>query len=286
MTDIKDSYISEGEFQLLRELIKKEFGLQIKGDKRLTLHARLAHRLHILGLTSYADYCNFVRADSSGAELQELASHVTNNETFFFREKAQFDIFSHVLEDIKKEKQKKKRQDLKILSLACSTGEEAYTLNILVQLSGLFLWNWDVRITGIDISRIAVEKAKKAIYSKNSFRGINGESGQIQKYFTCEGELYRLKQPFAKNVEFRLGNIMCEDAYAGLEGADAVFCRNLFIYMSPDAIGKVLVNCYRSLSDTGYLFVGSSESLINKTDLFIPRLVNGVIVYRKNVKKN
>jgi chemotaxis protein methyltransferase CheR len=286
MTDIKDSYISEKEFQLLRELISKEFGLQIKGDKRLTLHARLAHRLHILGLASYADYCDFIRADSSGAELQELASHITNNETFFFREKAQLDTFSSVLEDIKKEKQKKKRQDLKILSLACSTGEEAYTLNILIQLSGLFLWNWDVRITGIDVDRVAVAKAKKAIYTKNSFRGMNGDTGLIQKYFRGEGELYRLKQSFAKNVEFRQGNIMCEDAYAGLEGADAVFCRNLFIYMGTDAVGKVLRNCYSSLTDTGYLFVGSSESLINKTDLFIPKIVNGIIVYRKNVKKN
>ncbi len=286
MTDIKDSYISEKEFQLLRELISKEFGLQIKGDKRLTLHARLSHRLHILGLTSYADYCDFIRGDSSRAELQELASHITNNETFFFREKAQLDTFSIVLEDIKKEKQKKKRQDLKILSLACSTGEEPYTLNILMQLSGLFLWNWDVRITGIDINRIAVAKARKAIYTKNSFRGMNGDPGLLQKYFRKEGELYHLKQPFTRNVEFRQGNIIGEDAYAGLEGTDAVFCRNLFIYMSADAVGKVLVNCYKSLSDTGYLFVGSSESLINKTELFIPEIVNGIIVYRKNVKKN
>jgi len=286
MTDIKDIYISEKEFQLLRELISKEFGLQIKGDKRLTLHARLSHRLHILGLASYADYCDYIRADSSGAELQELASHITNNETFFFREKAQLNTFSSVLEDIKKEKQKKKIQDLKILSLACSTGEEAYTLNILIQLSGLFLWNWDVRITGIDINRNVVAKAKKAIYTKNSFRGMNGDPGLIQKYFRGEGELYRLKQSFARNVEFRQGNILCEDAYAGLEGTDAVFCRNLFIYMGADSVEKVLRNCYRSLSDTGYLFVGSSESLINKTDLFIPQIVNGIIVYRKNVREN
>lgn len=286
MTDTKTAYISEKDFQLLREIISKEFGLQIKGDKRLTLHTRLAHRLHILGLASYGDYCDYIRADSSGVELQELASHITNNETFFFREKAQLDAFSRVLENIKKEKQKAKRQELKILSLACSTGEEAYTLNILVQLSGLFLWNWEVKITGIDIDRVAVAKARSAVYTKNSFRGVAGEPDLILKYFKGEGELYHLKQPFSKNVEFRQGNITREDAYIGLEGTDAVFCRNLFIYMGTDAVEKVLRNCYRSLSENGYLFIGSSESLINKTDLFIPQIVNGIIVYRKNVKKN
>ena len=142
----KKEIMSEEEFGLLRDLIQKEFGILLKGDKRLTLHTKVSHRLNILGLTSYRQYYDYLVSDVSKAELYTFVSHITNNETYFFREKIQLDAFSELLHEIKREKQEKKDNRLRIVSLASSSGEEAYSLNILLQESGLFVWDWDTKI--------------------------------------------------------------------------------------------------------------------------------------------
>ena len=169
------------------------------------------------------------------------------------------------------------------MSLASSSGEEAYTLNILVQESGLFVWDWDTKIIGIDVDRSAIEKAKEASYTSNSFRSMNGNAAYVDKYFTVEKGRYVLRRSLTKNVEFKLGNILDRNTFEGIGPIDVIFCRNVLIYMSDEAIIKLAGNFYDSISDTGYLFVGSSESLIQKTNLFVPEYKNGIIVYRKNV---
>jgi chemotaxis protein methyltransferase CheR len=235
----------------------------------LTLHTRVSHRLSVLGLQTYGEYYDFIQADSSREELYELASHITNNETYFFREKSQLDLFSNLLKEIKTERQKRNEQKLMVLSVASSSGEEAYSLNIIVQESGHFVWNWDIRITGIDINRLALEKAREASYTKNSFRGLNGDSHLVGKYFSAEGERYALRRSLTKNVDFRHGNILDEGSYEGLEPMDVIFCRNVLIYMSDEAIGRLARNFYRDLSKKGYLFIGSSESLIQKKNICV-----------------
>lgn len=278
----KKNLMTDEEFSLLRDLVHRRFGILLRGDKRLTLHARVSHRLGVMGLRSYGEYYDFIQSDSSGEELYELASHITNNETYFFREKSQLDLFSGLLKEIKTERQKRNEQKLRVLSLASSSGEEAYSLNIIVQESGHFAWNWDIRITGIDINRNALKRAGEAIYTESSFRGINGWDRLVNKYFNVEGEKYVLRRSLTRNVDFRLGNILDEASYEGLEPMDVVFCRNVLIYMSDEAISRLARNFHNILSEKGYLFIGSSESLIQKTDLFIPEYRHGAIVYRKN----
>jgi chemotaxis protein methyltransferase CheR len=276
--------MSEEDFCLLRELVRREFGILLKGDKRLTLHARISHRLEILGLGTYRDYYDYLLSGSSKEELYTFASHITNNETYFYRERTQLDVFSDLLREIKKEKQKRGQNRLSILSVASSSGEEAYTVNIIVQGSGLFVWDWDVSITGIDINRNAIRKAEEASYSQNSFRPLNGNEEILKKHFVRDDGRYLLKKFLKKNVEFRHGNILDAGAFSGLMPADVIFCRNVLIYMSDEAIKKIVENFYECLDDRGYLFVGSSESLIQRTNLFLPEYVNGVIVYRKNTR--
>jgi len=273
--------MTDEEFSLLKDLVGRELGILLRGDKRLTMHARISHRLSILGLPTYREYYDYIRSDSSGDELYELAAHITNNETYFFREKMQLDLFSGLLKEIKSERQKRNEQKLRILSLATSSGEEAYSLNIIVQESGLFVWDWDIRITGIDINRYALEKAREAIYTKNSFRGLNGDGHLVVKYFSSQGDRHVLRRSLTKNVDFRHGNILNPDSYGGLEPADFIFCRNVLIYMSDDAIERAVRNFHRLLSERGYLFIGASESLIQKTNLFSPEYRQGAIVYRK-----
>lgn len=276
----KKNIMTEEEFDLLSSLIRTELGILLKGDKRLTLHTKISHRLSILGLETYRDYYNYLAADSSKEELFVLASHITNNETYFFREKAHLDLLPEILKEIKKNKQRKSDNALRVLSLASSTGEEAYSLNMIIQESGLFLWDWDIKITGMDIDKIALKKACEACYTNNSFREVN-HSDYIQKYFKIEGDRYILKKAFMKNVEFKYGNLIDRKSFHGLENTDIIFCRNVLIYMSDEAIQKAVWNFYLSLSDSGYLIIGSSESLIQRTNLFVPEYINGVIVYRK-----
>lgn len=279
----KKEYMTEDEYGLLRDLISREFGIQLKGDKRLTVHAKVSHRLSILGLSSYREYYEYITSDPKREELYIFASHITNNETYFFREKPQLDLFAELLAEIKKVRQARGENVLEVLSLASSTGEEAYTINIIIHESGLFTWDWKVRITGIDIDNEALRKAREASYAKNSFRTFNGDMSVANRYFTPEGDRFMLRRSLANNVEFRHGNLIDPAAFAGIHGVDVIFCRNVLIYMSDEAIEKIVANLYNALSDTGYLFIGSSESLIQRTNLFLPEYRGGIIVYRKNV---
>jgi chemotaxis protein methyltransferase CheR len=278
----KKELMTEEEYSKLRDLITREFGILLKGDKRLTLHTKVSHRLGILGLASYTDYYSYIMSDPTGGELFALASHVTNNETYFFREQNQLEVLAGILRDIKKQKENE-RHRIRILSVASSSGEEAYSMNMIIQEKGLFVWDWDISITGIDIDKNAIQKAREACYSINSFRSLNGNKSLVDKYFVGDGERYRLKRFLARNVEFRHGNMLDAATFEGFDSVDVIFCRNAFIYMSDDAIGKIIKNFHKCISDKGYLFIGSSESLIQKTNLFLPEHCEGSIVYRKNV---
>ncbi len=281
----REPVLTDEEFNLFRDLIRKEFGVQLKRDRILTFHTKLVHRLCILGYSTYREYYNYVVSESSKKELFNIATHILNNETYFMREKNQIDVFVSILRDIKYRKTKRNQHEIKILTAGCSTGEEAYTINIAIVESGLFSWGWDVNITGIDISEMAIKRAKNAIYTKNSFRMLDGNEALIRRYFNVEDNRYILRGPYRKNVEFIQGNILDESLFKNMPELDVIFCRNVMIYMTDDSIKKVTQNFYNTIADSGYLFLGTSESLLQKTDLFIPELIEGIIVYRKNPVK-
>lgn len=278
----KEPIITEEDFLLFRDLVKEEFGISLKKDRILTFHTKLAHRLCILGFSSYREYYDYIISDPSGKEMFSLISHLANNETYFMREKVQFDVFTDLLKEIKYQKLKKNDRKIRILSAGCSTGEEVYSINIALIESGLFSWGWDVKITGIDLSETALRKAINAVYTMNSFRTANGNEDFVKRYFNLRDDKYVLKNVYRKNIEFIHGNIIDASFFRDMTGLDIIFCRNVMIYMTEDAIQKVAQNFYRSLLDEGYLFLGTSESLMQKTDLFIPELWEGVIVYKKN----
>ncbi len=278
--------MTDEEYNLLKNLIHREFGIELKGDKRLTLHTQLSHRLAILDLPTYKDYYDLIVSDPSREELFNLMSHCTNNETYFQREAARIDVFAGLLTELKKNKQKNNENRIRILSAGCSTGEEVYTLNIMLMESGLFAWGWDIDLIGVDVSRRALKKAMDAAYTKNSFRPLNGNEEFSKKYFDRKGDLYVLKKPYRANVEFRHGNVFDPASLADIGVVDAIFCRNVLIYMSDDAIRRIAENFYLHLMDDGYLFIGSSESLLNKTELFIPEYREGAVIYRKNPQRS
>jgi len=276
--------MTEDEHALFRDLIEKEAGIVMKGDKRLTLHTKLSHRLAILDIRSYKDYYDLIISEPSKEELYSLIAHITNNETYFQRETGRIDLVAGLLSDLKRHRQKRNQKKITFLSAGCSTGEEAYTLKIMLMESGLFAWGWEVNVIGMDVSRSALKKARNAVYTKNSFRVLDGTDEFSQKYFDRRNDLYTLKLPYRSQVEFRHGNILNPAAWEGIQDIDVIFCRNVLIYMSDDAIGRITENFFHHLADDGYLFIGSSESLLNKTDLFVPECREGLIIYRKNLK--
>lgn len=277
--DNQNIFITDKEFNLIRDFISKKFGIVVKDNKKLTLHTKLSHRLSILGIHSYKSYYEHMLADE--AEQLQLVSHVTNQETYFMREKTQLAVFSALLADIKRSKQKRDLNTLNILSAGCSTGEEPYTLNILLLESGLFSWGWQTSIFGMDVSKSALKKARQAEYSKNSFRMLNGDSGFIKKYFDSSGEKFVLRRPYRHNVTFIHGNIVEPSSFDGMPVLDIIMARNILIYMSDDAIERIAENFHRALSDEGFLLLGSSESLLGRTELFYPEHRDGAIIYRK-----
>lgn len=279
-----DPAMTEEEYVLFKKLLDREFGIVLKGDRRLTLHTKLSHRLAALGVASYRDYYDLVASEASREELFRFVSHITNNETYFMRETGRIALFTSFLNEVKRYRQKKDQNKVTILSAGCSTGEEVYTLNILLIESGIFAWGWDVEIIGVDVNNSALKRARSAVYTKNSFRSLNGDEEFSRKYFEKRDGSYVLKMPYRSNVEFRHGNILDPGSLDGIDDIDILFCRNVFIYMSDDAMRRISENFYHHLADEGYLFIGSSESLLNKTGLFVPECREGCIVYRKNLQ--
>jgi chemotaxis protein methyltransferase CheR len=273
--------LSEEEFRLLRDLIHERFGLFFDDNQRASLRTRLAGRLASLDLLSFEDYYHYLRfGPQRGDELQRMVTHLTNNETYFYREMPQLQVFADaVLKALKERKTPLDDRALRVLSAGCSSGEEAYTLAMIIYDSGLFFWNWDITVTGLDVDAAALDKARRAVYHPNSFRSIR--PAIVEKHFVVEPGGARVKDTIRKAVRFRQGNIIEPASYEGLAPLDAVFCRNVLIYFSDAMILKVVRLFHEVLAPGGYLFLGHAESLSRITDMFTPIRFQGAMVYQK-----
>jgi len=276
-----DVDLSEEEFRLLRDFVHERFGLYFDGTQRSSLKSRLAPRLGLLGLLSFEDYYRYLRfAPERAAEQQRMVSHLTNNETYFFREQPQLQVFaSHVLPTLKERRAKTEQRTLRVLSVGCSTGEEALTLAMILFDSGQFFWGWDVRVTGLDVDEAALEKAARGEYHQNSLRAVNPH--QLQRHFVTRGDGVKVKGSVRKLVSFRPGNLLDPASYEGFPSVDVIFCRNVLIYFSDEAIQRAVRLFHEILTPEGYLFLGHAESLARVTSAFTPIRFQGAIVYQK-----
>jgi chemotaxis protein methyltransferase CheR len=209
-----------------------------------------------------------------------MISHLTNNETYFFRESPQLQVFADpILKGLKERKARTGDRRLRILSAGCSTGEEAHTLAMVIHDSGQFFWNWDVQVFGLDVDAAAVERARRAVYFHNSFRSLS--PAVMERHFVLQGAGAQVKEGIRKLTQFRHGNLMEPASYEGMAPLDAVFCRNVLIYFSDAATLRVVRLFHEALAPGGYLFLGHAESLSRITDLFTPIRFKGAIVYQK-----
>lgn len=267
------------EFRLLRDLVNTFCGIAFQDDAMFVVERRLRERLQALGLPDYAAYYQYLRYHPEGrSELERAIDVLTTNETYLFREDYQLRGFrDEVLPVLQKQAASRKR--LVIWSAGCSTGEEVYSLAILVERSGLFE-GWDVRIFGNDISRRVLTTARKGNYGPSSFRATPRE---YDEYF--------VETPDGRQVHPRI-RAMCHFGHLNLvEGGrtaivgrvDAVFCRNVLIYFDPVSRRRVIDTFYERLHPGGYLMLGHSESLLNVSTAFEVVHLSTDLVYRRPV---
>jgi len=278
---VVDSLISDYEFRLLRDYIHDYCGIYYDDSKCGTLASRISFRMRLLDIKSYAEYYNYLKYNPrTKEELADLIPHLTNNETYFFREMNQMGFFtSSLIEEIKARKKEKGERRIRIVSCGCSSGEEAFTLAMLLSEAGVDLRGWDIEIAGVDIDRKVIEKAEAGLYTAYSLRAT--EKPRIDRYFELDGDKYRLKKFIRDRVTFHRGNMLEPDTLARFRHADAIFCRNVFIYFSDDAIRRIAENFHDALANGGYLMLGHSESLTRITDIFFPKRYPNIIVYTK-----
>jgi chemotaxis protein methyltransferase CheR len=273
--------MTEEEFRLLRDFIHERFGIHFEDNQRASLRSRLVGRLASLDLVSFEEYYQYLRFGPQRAEeLERMVSHLTNNETYFYREAPQLQVFAeHILRQIKERKAADGSRTLRILSAGCSSGEEAHTIAMIVYDSGLFFWNWEVEIIGMDVDHAALEKARRGVYFHNSFRSL--PAAAVDRHFAKQAAGSAVKDQIRRMVRLRHGNIVDPASYEGLRGLDAVFCRNVLIYFSDAMILKAVRLFHDALVPGGFLFLGHAESLSRITDMLTPIRFQGAMVYQR-----
>ncbi len=278
----KDLQISDEEFLQLRDFIYQVCGIFIAENRKYLVENRLSNRIKELNLKSYSEYYNFLRFDNSRKEeLNRLFEVVTTNETSFFRNPPQLKVFQdYVLKEVIDECRKTGRKRLRIWSAGCSTGEEPYTLAIILyEVLKSEIRSWDIKITANDLSEAVLAAARRGIYNEYALRTTPPEI--VSAYFTKDGNFYKIKPELKQLVSFGQINLSDKDQLRRVEKSQIVFCRNVIIYFDDDMKRKVISAFYDNLEPNGMLLIGHSESLHNISRAFKPEHHTGTIVYRK-----
>ncbi len=273
--------MTKEEFATIRDFVYEKSGIFFAENKAYLLESRLTNRLAELGLSTFEDYyyCLKYGGDKGKNEITNLFDVVTTNETSFFRNPPQLDAFKVIV-------QKNylngagPASPLRIWSAACSTGEEAYTLAIILEeLMQTTRHTFPYTIYATDISQKVLDSAKRAVFSQYSVR--NTDAGLIKKHFTEEQNMFKLKDAIKKNVKIDFMNLMDENAYRMYKQMDLIFCRNVLIYFDEKVKKKVIENLYECLKPKGFLTIGHAESLHNISRAFKPLVFPGTIAYQK-----
>jgi chemotaxis protein methyltransferase CheR len=274
--------LSDDVFRLIRDIIKDYCGLYFDDGSRYLLEKRLARRVRNHHLNDFRDYYRFIRYDKNfEEELTAIIDVLTVNETYFFREQNQLRAFSEeILEELKEKN--KERRSLRIWSAGCSTGEEPYTIAMLIQEKGSFA-GWDVEIYGSDINQRVLQAARKGIYRKNSFR--TAEAYYIKKYFTEDDGSFRIADGIKRHVNFSYLNLLDTFKTRFLGKMDVILCRNVLIYFDGPSRKRVIEIFHDRLVDGGYLLLGHAESLINVSTSFTLKHFKNDMVYQKPQSK-
>jgi len=269
----------EGEdARLIQEAIHAFCGLSYGIESNFFLERRIAPRIETLGLQTYREYYHYLRYDPAGPrELEDLIERLTTHETYLFREQYQLDAFRiELVPEIIASLGDKRR--LTIWSAGCSTGEEVYTLAILLHEDER-LADWRIRVIGSDISRKVVSQARAGSYGPSSFR--TAPPRYQRRYFREHNGLFTVRGDIRSMCSFGHLNLMATDRFHVLGECDVIFCRNVLMYLSAEARERIVGAFFEVLRPGGYLLLGHSESLLNVTSRFDLVHLSRDLVYRR-----
>ena len=272
--------MSDEEFCLFRDNIYSHCGIYFDIDTKYLLEKRLARRLVALNIATYREYYQFLKYNrKKDQEMMDIMDILTTNETYFFRESFQLKAFTdEVIPEIIKKKSRRNDRTLRIWSAGCSTGEEPYTIAML--LSDLpELHGWKIEIIGTDISQRVLQHARRGVYGKSAFRTT--DETYLKRYFQEQEDGHRITDKIREFVTISHLNLFDSQRMVMLGRMDLIFCRNVIIYFDLSAKKKVVESFYHSLCDGGFLFLGHSESLMNVTTQFTLRHFKNDMIYQK-----
>jgi len=267
------------EFRLLRDFVNGFCGLWFDDDSAYFLERRLQHRLRERQLGSFLDYYYLLLyGPEREEELTKLVDVLTTNETYFFREMNQLrTLTEEIVPEIMQRHGTRRR--LRIWSAGCSTGEEPFTLAILL-LEHPTLLGWDVEIFASDISQRVLQCARRGVYTDSSFRST--EPAYKQRYFEpVDASSSRVVERVRRLVTFGQLNLLAPEQWTILGQFDVILCRNVMIYFNGEGKKKMVENFHRKLDDGGFLLLGHSESLMNISTAFTLRHFLHDMVYQK-----
>ena len=265
-------------FRQLRDQIYKRTGMFFSDSSKYLLQKRLSSRARELNFDSFQKYFYFLQYDPrSEAEFDQIYDLVTTNETYFFREPAQLKAFAE--EIVPELLEKRAIKKIRIWSAGCSSGEEPYSIAMLLSEGGWYK-QASFEIFASDLNQSVLHKARRGIYRENAFRATSPTVRE--RYFTPEADgSWKISDEIRNRVSFGRLNIYDAGRVSLLGYLDVVFCRNVIIYFD-DASKKIVINnFYNRLVDGGYLLLGHSESLISLSTQFKLRHLKNDMVYQK-----
>lgn len=266
----------------IRDLIGDKNGIYFTDQRSYALESKLAARLEDLNLNTLEEYYYFLSYDARrDKEFNLLTNTLTINETSFFRNPPQINTFQNkILPEIMGRRRSENDLRLRIWSAGCSTGEEPYTLAIIIKEAlGQELYRWFIDILASDIDTTVISFAEKGIYGAYSLR--NAPPKYKEKYFKVSQDSYQIDDQIKRRVRFRRLNLVDESQMKLIPSMDVIFCRNVLIYFEESSRKKTVSYFYDILHPGGYLFVGHSESLHQLSRAFKPIIFPGAFVYKK-----
>jgi len=274
--------LSEAEMRLLQNLVYQECGMFFDARRTHFLEDRLQRRLRECRLDSFYSYYRLLISEQGKEELARLLENLTVNETSFFRNKAQLELFHKlILDEIIRKKQAAHDYYLRIWSAGCSTGQEAYTVAMLIADALAYhqlrmpaaagtTWPkplvpppWKVEIPASDINYSVLRAGAEAIYNEHQMSSV--DYSYRLRYFDKVVERYAIKKSIKELVHFDFHNLKTEFLP---QSNDVIFCRNVMMYFDEAEQRRLVEKFYRCLSPGGYLLVGHAESLLGLTDKF------------------
>lgn len=260
--------ISDREFRLIRTLVYDRFGINLTEQKRSLVIGRLGKLLRSLGFKNFNAYYDYLLADNTGSALDALVNRISTNYTYFYRENEHFTLFfSSVLPEMVKRISGENSKDLRVWCAACSSGEEPYTLQMLIrEYFGKRYPVWEAGLLATDISAKALETATRGIYPEEAIEKLPGPLKR--RYFRkVAEEEYGVKDDIKRDVTFRRFNLMNE-RFPFRKPFHVIFCRNVMIYFDQPTRDALIERFHKNMVTGGYLFIGHSETLGREQTFF------------------